>query len=195
MKRIILFFLPFAVLFFQGCGSSTPTDKKSSDSLNQSAKINGNSRDLMLNKIKRLDSLAHLPGVIVPDKNLAQQLISAYGEFTGKYPEDTLSQKFSFLAVSVAVNTYSDQQALVLIDNCLKSFPNHPRKIELLLMKALVYDDRFGDKPNAKKVYEQIITEFPNTPAAEQAKDAIKLTGKSDLELIRELERKNGIKK
>lgn len=183
------------MLVFAGCNSSEKPDKSGADTLKSDVRTTQNSRELILNKIKRLDSLAHLPGVVAPDNKLAQQLISSYSEFVDKYPSDSLSPKFAFMSVSVAVNTYSDRQALVLIDNALKNYSSHPKKIELLMMKALVYDDRFGDKPNAKTVYEQIIKEFPNTPAAAQAKDAIKLTEKTDLELIREMEKKNGIKK
>ena len=50
------------------------------------------------------------------------------------------------------------------------------------------------DKDRAAQVYEQIIREFPGTPAADQAKAAMKLSGKSDLEMIREMEKKNGLR-
>ena len=195
MSRLFFLILAFVVLFFQECGHSEQSGKSAKVAVPEESKNTKNSKELILKKINRLDSLAQLNGVTTSDRNLSQQLISGYSEYVSSYPSDTLSPKYAFLAASVAVNTYSDRQALILIDNCLKNFPSHPRKIELLIMKALVFDDRFGDKTSAKLVYEQIIREFPNTPAAEQAKDAIKLTGKSDLELIREMEKKNGIRK
>jgi hypothetical protein len=194
MNKNILSLFIFSIIFFFRCGTSDKKENSSNDSVKIETKNSGNSKELILKKIERLDSLAHLPNNFSPDKNLAQQLISSYSEYSNNFPQDTLASRYSFLAATVALNIYSDRQALVLIDNCLKSFPSHPKKLELLIMKALVYDDRLGDKPNAKLVYEQIIKDFPNSPAAEQAKDAIKLVGKTDLELIREMEKKNGVK-
>jgi hypothetical protein len=107
---------------------------------------------------------------------------------------DSITRKPGQTVPDRNVNIYSDQQSIVLIDNCLKSYPNHPEKIQLLFWKAMVLDDRLNDKDRAKLVYEQIIKEYPGTPAADQAKDAMKWSGKTDLEMIREMEKKNGVK-
>lgn len=183
------------ILFFVACSESGSTgETKQQDSLSKRTLPNANSRESVLKKVNYLDSLMLNSTSSVPDKNIAQQFISACGEFVMFFPQDSLSLKFSFQSCAVAVNVYSDQQALILIDNCLKNFPSHPNKIELLLMKAMVYDDRLHDKDRARLVYEQLIREFPGTPAADQAKAALRFSEKSDLEMIREMEKKNGIR-
>ena len=183
------------ILFFVACSESGSTgETKQQDSLIKRTLPNANSRESVLKKVNYLDSLMLNSTSSVPDKNIAQQFISACGEFVMFFPQDSLSPKFSFQSCAVAVNVYADQQALILIDNCLKNFPSHPNKIELLLMKAMVYDDRLHDKDRARLVYEQIVKEFPGTPAADQAKAAMRYSDKSDLEMIREMEKKNGIR-
>ncbi len=194
-----LFFRGIVIALFGAmivsCSTNTEDNAKSTNDSTAKQKIpNANSRESVLKKVRYFDSLARTSTSSVPDKNLAQQLIGAYSEFVTFFPQDSLSPSFAFLSVSVAVNTYADQQALILIDNCLKNYPSHPNKIDLLMMKALVYDDRMHDKDRAAQVYEQIIREFPGTPAADQAKAAMKLSGKSDLEMIREMEKKNGLR-
>lgn len=197
MKKFIPVLVSFTLLLVS-CGGNEGDDKKTAanDSLINAKKgmPHPNSKEVILKKINFYDSMANLPGQAVANQNVAQNLITSYNEFVEFYPTDSLSQKFAYLSAKVAVTVYSDQQALRLIDNCLKLFPAHPERVQLLFWKAMVLDDRLNDKDRAKEVYEQIIKEYPNTPAAEQAKDAMKWTAKSDAEMIREFEKKNNLK-
>ncbi len=192
MKKIVL--VISTALFVVACGTKESNEKEKVDSTKTTVQIPESQREEILRSIRYYDSLTKVPGQNVPDRDIAQKLISSYNKYVEFFPDDTVSPGFAYLASQVAVTVYSDQQALVLIDNTLKKYPKHPERVQMLFWKAMVYDDRLNDKDRAKLVYEQIIKEYPGTPAEQQAKDALKWTGKSDLEMIREMEKKNGIK-
>ncbi|MBC7864701.1 MAG: tetratricopeptide repeat protein [Bacteroidia bacterium] len=184
------------VVLLASCGSKTDDGKTDvgKDSVKKVV-VTPNSKEGILAKISEAEKKASMAGTNAADKTLAQNLINAYNEYVMFYPDDTLAKKYAFQSASVAINTYNNEQAIVLIDNFNKNYPDKERKLQFLVLKAMIYDDRIQDKTRAKEVYEQIIKEYPNSPAAQQAKDAIKLLGKSDLEMIREMEKKNGVVK
>jgi hypothetical protein len=182
------------VLLLASCGNKNDNGEKDpKDSASKTTRL-PNSREGIVAKITELEKRAKVPGQTAPDRTLSQQLIAAYNEYVMYYPADSSSQEYAFQAAAVAINTYSNDQALVLIDNYLKNYQNKERKLELLLLKGMIYDDRLNADDRAKLVYEQIIREYPGTPAADQAAAAMKLLGKSDMELIKEFEKKNNVK-
>ena len=192
MKKInLLYVLP--LLFACACGGGKKDEINSTDTFknisSNTAQIN--SREIILQKIKAFELEASKPGQVNADARLAQKLIGAYNEYFSGYPQDTASKRYAFLAASVATNTYSNSQAVVLIDKLLYSYPQHEQKLNLLFMEAMIYDDRLNDDAKAKEVYERIIKDYPNTPAAAQCQDAMKLLGKSDADLIKEFNKKN----
>lgn len=175
------------------CGGGEEVKKPGEDTTKK-AELASNSRESILKKIAALEGEAKAAGAVNAEKALTQRLITAYNEYVMYYPTDSVSGDFAFRSAMVAINTFNNDQAIVLIDNYLKNYPgDRGRKMELLLLKGMIYDDRMNADDRAKLVYEEIIKEFPNTPAAQQAADAMKLLGKSDMDLIKEFEKKNKV--
>jgi len=63
---------------------------------------------------------------------------------------------------------------------------------ESYFLQASVLDNYLNEDDKAKVVYEELLSKFPNTSYAADAKAAINNLGKSDAELIKEFQKKNG---
>lgn len=186
-------FIAISVLgiFFCSCNNGSNMSENSTTVTSKKIISAPNSREGILNKIIAFEKEANQIGQTMLDRILAQNLINAYNEFATTYPSDSLSQKYCFQAANVAVTTYNNDQAIILIDKYLTTYAKNEQRINLLFLKAMIFDDRLNDDVKAREVYELIILEKPNTPAANQAKDALKLLGKSDSDLIKEFNKKN----
>ena len=57
-------------------------------------------------------------------------------------------------------------------------------------LKGFALDSEFKQKEEAKKIYEQFLTEFPNDSLAKDVRFLLKNIGKSDEELLKEIEKK-----
>ncbi|MEL7161156.1 MAG: tetratricopeptide repeat protein, partial [Bacteroidota bacterium] len=72
-----------------------------------------------------------------------------------------------------------------------KDFPNFSKAGESLFMLAFTYDEDLDDIDKARATYERFIAEYPNHGFADDAQMLIGNLGKTDEEVLRELESRN----
>lgn len=80
-----------------------------------------------------------------------------------------------------------------MFQKCIVGFPEFKNRGAALFLSAQLYDDpkMLNNEEEAKKLYEQIVKEYPKTAYAKDSKSCIKNLGKTDDELVQEFLKKN----
>ena len=93
-------------------------------------------------------------------------------------------------AAGVAVSKGSANRALQLYYQVESRFPDHPKAPTALFMSGFIYENNLNKLDKAKETYEAFLERYPDDPDyADDARQALKLLGKSPEELIREFEK------
>lgn len=160
---------------------------------NDSLKITTNSGDckILLAEALKIDS-ALLTSTNL-NVNSAEQAINAFNNFASACKDDSLAPIFLLKAGQIAQSISKFQQSKILLQKCADEFPNFRNRGAALFLLAQVYDNvsMLNNETEAKKVYEQIIKEYPNTAWERDSKSCIKNLGKTDEELVKEFLKKN----
>jgi tetratricopeptide (TPR) repeat protein len=130
---------------------------------------------------------------VVLDKAVANKAIDDFKAFASGCPKDSLAPVFYLKAGQVAQAIGSFTQAQLMLKKCIDGYPEFRNKGAALFLSAQLYDDprMLNNEAEAKKLYEQIIKEYPDSPYANDSKASIKNLGKTDEELVQEFLKKN----
>lgn len=128
-------------------------------------------------------------------KETGMEAIKLYKTYSDKFFKDSLSPDYMFKAGEISENLGLFSNAVFYYKNCYEGYPNYRYRAECLFRLANVYDFKLRDYIMAKQTYEEVIAMFPKHPLSKDASMAIVNMGKNDADLIREFEKKNGVKK
>lgn len=147
--------------------------------------------NILFNEAKRMDSILLKANSV--NAALAEQSINAFNNFASTCKNDSLAPVFLVKAGQIAQSVGKFQQSQILLKKCVDEFPKFRNRGAAMFLLAQVYDDpsMLNNEPEAKKIYEQIITEYPNTAWDRDAKACIKNLGKTDEQLVQEFLKKN----
>ncbi len=147
--------------------------------------------NILFNEAKRMDSILLKANSV--NSTLAEQSINAFNNFASTCKDDSLAPVFLVKAGQIAQSVGKFQQSQILLKKCVDEFPKFRNRGAAMFLLAQVYDDpsMLNNEPEAKKIYEQIITEYPNTAWDRDAKACIKNLGKTDEQLVQEFLKKN----
>ncbi len=129
------------------------------------------------------------------DPRLGKVAIKAYTDYQQAYWKDTLAADFLFKAAEIADNLNDPKKAIALFQQCHDQYLVFPFRAECLFRIGNIYDYKLNDYTSAKEYYKDVIKFFPKSPMVKNAEAAIQNLGKSDTDLIREFEKKNGVKR
>jgi TolA-binding protein len=129
------------------------------------------------------------------DFKKGRRAIRLYQDFVDNFPADSLSPEYLFKAAEIADNIGSHEQSLLLYNNCYLKYKRFVFRPECIFRQGNIYQFKVNDISKAREMYQQVIDEYPQSKMAIEAKAAMASIGKSDTELIREFEKKNGIKR
>ena len=181
-----------SIILLNACGTGNET-KKEEELKNDSIKslvIGGDCKMLYLDAT-RMDSMLLNSNTVNP--NLAEQAINAFNNFASTCKDDSLAPIFLLKAGQIAQSVGKFQQSQILLKKCSDEFPIFRNRGAALFLLAQVYDDTsmLNNETEAKKIYEQIIKEYPNTAWERDAKVCIKNLGKTDEQLVKEFLKNN----
>ena len=181
-----------SIILLNSCGTGNET-KKEEELKNDSTKsivIGGDCKMLYIDAI-RMDSILLKSNTLNP--NLAEQAIDAFNNFASTCKDDSLAPIFLLKAGQIAQSIGKFQQSQILLKKCSDEFPGFRNRGAALFLLAQVYDDAsmLNNETEAKKIYEQIIKEYPNTAWERDAKVCIKNLGKTDEQLVKEFLKNN----
>lgn len=110
-------------------------------------------------------------------------------EFVDKYPQDTLSARYLFVAIGVARGLGDFTQAIALAEETWNKYPETQQAPEALFMQGFIYDSDVKDVENGRKYYQMFLDKYPTHPLTHNAKDLMGLTEKDPEELVKEFQK------
>jgi outer membrane protein assembly factor BamD (BamD/ComL family) len=182
MKKIKLIIAAGITLFISSCSNEQQKQQDPAVLLHENSIVD----------IKKLEAEMHKSAEI--NNVTAGLAIQAYSDFAGNFPDDSLSPDYLFKAAEIATATQQYPQALTYYKTITDKYPQFKLNKESLYLQGYLLDNFLNDDAKAKLIYEQVITKYPASSYASDAKAAINNLGKSDEELIKEFKKKNGNK-
>lgn len=124
----------------------------------------------------------------------ARTAIKAFADFANFCPSDSLSPIYLIKCAQVARAIKQVPQAKVVLEKCINDYPQFKNRAAAMFLLAQLYDEvtYLNNEQEAKRLYEQIITEYPKSDWAQSAHGALQFLGKSDAEILKELKKKAG---
>ncbi|HQQ93300.1 MAG TPA: tetratricopeptide repeat protein [Bacteroidia bacterium] len=142
-------------------------------------------------KAKEMDSLLMQETDVVPAT--ATHAIKAFTDFAYYCASDSLSPVYLIKTAQVARAVNNIPQARLALDRCIEHYPSFNNRAAALFMLAQLYDEPTyqNDEHQARKIYQNIIDEYPKSVWADNARAAMTLLGKSDKEIIESFKNKH----
>lgn len=126
------------------------------------------------------------------NKESANNAIKAFTDFSFYCQSDSICPIYLIKTAQVARAINNIPQAKVALDRCIDTYPSFKNRPAALFLLAQLYDEStyLNDEAQAKKLYEEIINEYPKSDWALSAKGALAFIGKSDDEILKEFKKK-----
>lgn len=181
MNRIKYFIFPVLLVFLASCGN----EEQSAETI-----LKADPRVETLNRIEALEVKMIKSQQV--DNVLAGQALQLYFEFSKNYPNDSITPDFIFKSGEIATAIQQYPQAYSHYKTVCEKYPKYKLIEESYFLQASILDNYLNDDVKAKLVYEQLISLYPNSKYINDANAAIANLGKSDADLIKEFQKKNG---
>ena len=195
-KCFINVILASVALFYFSCSDKAG---KSGNEGNKTAKADSNEHlaknyltdcKKLYTEARKMDSL--LLSEVEVSKSSAAKAIKAFTNFASYCQSDSLCPVYLIKTAQVARAINNIPQAKLALDKCIETYPSFKDRPAALFLLAQLYDENtyLNNEAEAKKLYEQIINDYPKSDWAISAKGAMSFIGKSDEEIMRELKKK-----
>ena len=119
---------------------------------------------------------------------VSRQYVALAEELSAKYPDDTLAAPPLYHAAEVALALGEPQRAADIYARIHRQYRHFSKAPESLFMLAFTLDENLQDLEGARTHYQQFIDTYPDHTFADDSEMLIKNLGKSDEEILRELE-------
>jgi TolA-binding protein len=149
-------------------------------------------RDTLLKQIAALEGELYASQLL--DEQKAKQIVSLYEKYYQNYHRYPETPDFLFKAGEVTENINQPYRAIGFYTHCYEEYPAFKFHGECLFRMANLYDYKLNDYIKARALYDEVKVQFPKSQLAKDADAAIGLMGKSDQDVIRAFEKKNGVK-
>lgn len=195
MKKVF-FFLPFIVLL--ACNRGTEENKilTATDTV-EKPKEKPVEADIP-EKEKLLAQITDMEKELFSAEKLdvekAKKMVSLYDQYYQHYHLASETPDFLYKAGEITENINQPYRAINYYTRCYEEYPAYKLRAECLFRMANLYDFKLSNYIKAKALYEEVKEQYPKTHWATDADAAIKLMSKSDQDMIREFEKKNGVK-
>lgn len=186
MQRIIGSLIIFLAIVFTSCGEDVPSTPDQP--------LTQNSSDKESRKQELRDLKAELSDgeILDSDSLLSQELLDKSVAFVNDFPDDSSAATILLVGVGSASGLEQYQMSLTLLDRIIARYPDYKRMDHVYYLRAYILDYNFKSrKTEAEAAYRQLLTKFPNYEHAEEIKGRIEYMNMSELEVIREFEKKN----
>jgi outer membrane protein assembly factor BamD (BamD/ComL family) len=182
MNKIKLFFVAGVALLIASCSNDSQTK--------QQVVVNKDTiRNSYILQIKKWEKEMHKTMEL--DNVTAGLAIKSYNDFVKTFPDDSLCADFLFKAGEIATALKQYPQSLMYYKKITDKYPDYKNFVASLYLQGFLLDNYLNDDAKAKVIYEEVITKYPTSMYADNAKMAINNLGKSDEELIKEFKKKN----
>ena len=177
-----LFLVVISLSLFIACGNKQNSEKDSNEGNFKSQHYFGDCKKLFAEACY-MDSILFSQTEL--DTVSAQKVIIAFTEFANYCQTDSLSPIFLIKTAQVARAINNIPQAKLVLDKCIADYPSFKSRPAALFLLAQLYDDNnyMNDENEAKRLYQKILDEYPDSEWAMSAKGAIAFIGKTDAQI------------
>lgn len=169
--------------------SKTFPDHEKADEFNNAIRTEEHNVDTLIQSLADNmfnDSLFRL------ETTLAYNFIDACELYSFMHPDDPKSAEYLHKAAETLRSLRSIPQSLKVYDRIIEEYPDHPRAVQSLFLKAFTYDNNIQQYDSARKYYELFLEKYPEDEFASSAEFLLENLGKSDEELLDVLQKKSG---
>lgn len=124
-------------------------------------------------KITELEASVFDSSKLSLNKNTANELVRKYEEYANEYKTDTLSPMYLFKAGELSMSLNDGMNAMKLYKKVEKEFPDYKKAPVSIFLQAFLYENYLNDKENAKRLYNDFITKYPNHELVKDAKASL----------------------
>ncbi len=187
--KIIISFLSLAI-FFTSCGGNND-QAKTEEVKKDTVIVNHGNCESYYQDAKKMDDVLMKETSV--KKDLAERAINAFSLYANECKNDSLAPIFLLKAGQVAQSVGNFKQAEILLKQCNTEFQKFRNRGASLFLLAQLYDDAsmLNNEVEAKKIYQEICTSYPNSAWERDAKASIANLGKTDEQLVQEFLKKN----
>jgi TolA-binding protein len=127
------------------------------------------------------------------DPASAAYALKAFTDFAYYCKSDSMSPVYLVKTAQVARAVNNIPQARTALDRCIEEYPAFRNRAAAIFLLAQLYDEPnyLNNEQEARKLYKEIVDEYPKSDWAMSAKAAIGFIGKTDEQIMQELKRKN----
>ncbi|MBK8669676.1 MAG: hypothetical protein IPN89_09490 [Saprospiraceae bacterium] len=118
-----------------------------------------------------------------------QKYIDVCESFALAFPYDPMAPEYLFRAAEMARGMGSLPKMMSLYDWIYTYFPTYKKANMALFLKGFAMDTNFKRPEEARKIYEKFLQKHPQDSLAKDVKFLLKNLGKSDAELLKEIEK------
>jgi len=126
------------------------------------------------------------------NRNNALKFVDGAEAFALSLPANPEVPEYLYKAAEVARSLRTMPKAMSLYDWILEEYADHPKAPTTLFIKGFLLEQEFGQNDEARKIYEQFISQYPEHEMASSAKFLLNNMGKSDEEILQDIESKRG---
>lgn len=124
------------------------------------------------------------------DMAASKSFVDLAEKLAAKHPGDTLAALPLYRAAEVVRAMNDPKRAAAIYEQVHQSYPTFSKAAESLFMLAFTYDEDLNDMGKAKETYEKFLKLYPNNSFADDTKMLLENLGKSDEEILKDLEEK-----
>lgn len=201
LMRSTLFFFVLLLTLFSACGggeaNSTEDQSVATEVLEPSAYT---AADEALKAGKSATEISNLlmanfnavsdPATGTLNVRQSQEFTRIARELADKFPGDTVVAMPFYRSAEVVRAMNDPKRAATIYKDVYERFPDFSRAPEAMFMLAFTYDEDLKDYESAKATYTDFIKKHPNHSFADDTEMLLKNLGKSDEEILKELEAK-----
>jgi len=188
IKGFIVFFSLTIVM--ASCGSASTEDQAQESEYIALDRLNIESLNQEI--IEREKTLREDTLGVDPQKAVA--LMEAYAVYVDRFPNRASSAERLFKAGELAMSLNHAVQSIKYFERVYNDYEDYEKRPYALFLKAFVLENQAKEYEQAKLVYEDFLSQYPDHPMADDAAYSVKNMGKSPEELIKEFERQDSIR-
>ncbi|PHI20032.1 hypothetical protein CEQ90_09855 [Lewinellaceae bacterium SD302] len=164
------------MLLTTSCGESTPEETITIDPAKEH-------KELMI----AFQELAD-PQTGLLDQTASTAYVERANNFSNQFPEDSLAALPLYRSAEISRSIGKPKEAIDTYKKVLERYPNFYKAAEARFMLAFSYDEDLKDLDQARVAYEDYLKRHPEHTFADDAQMLLRNLGKSDEEILQELE-------
>ncbi|WP_020567934.1 tetratricopeptide repeat protein [Neolewinella persica] len=122
----------------------------------------------------------------------SQDFVTIATQLADKFPSDTLAAMPLYRAAEVVRAMNDPKLTASIYQKVYNNYPSFSKAPEALFMLGFTYDEDLGDLEKAKATYTDFLQKYPTHSFADDTQMLMENLGKSDEEILMELEKKAG---